>query len=260
MKKKIEKIKQIEEIDPYKTLNYTDTYLDVKKELETLIEQHEQRIKQHQSKIDEKEEETKEPEIDKQIERKSKEKGKPKKIDKVEYSKKLNEMLKKFELKPESIVKNNEIIGKSSQSESIESKILRRKPSKMKFKDPMQVLYDTNVRAELETLFPGYIDLLMSKQVYLTARTKHKRIKMAEMCIRNMPRYMKEKYQRLLHIVIYIFTLIPETKHSNVEDLKFSNLIEDLFFIDEDYSSEEEIPFPLLFVDPDEVKMEFSFD
>jgi len=100
----------------------------------------------------------------------------------------------------------------------------------------------------------------MKKEVYLTKRTKIKKLKIIEMFIRNMPQYMKEKYQRLLHIVKSVLTLVPETSTRSKEDLKFADLIEDLFYIEDEYSSEDEIPFYMLPADDTNVELELNID
>jgi hypothetical protein len=147
---------------------------------------------------------------------------------------------------------------KNVDRDTVSKRIMRQSPRKIRFDNPIEVLTDVNVRAELETLFPGYLDKLLSKEIFLTQKTKTKRIRMAELCIKTMPKYMKAKYQRLLIICKFVLRTIPEVSDTRREDLRFASIMEDLFMLDEESSDEELLPIYTLIPDTDEVEMELD--
>jgi hypothetical protein len=255
-KEALKRIKKVESIQRDTGILLSESFETVKKQLDIEIEEFRKRerekkpIEEGEINIDvvskddeEKEEKTENVEQE---------------IDSLTPSNNLLEMLSKISLSDISDSKSSKM-NLNNKNDTIERKIMNAKPSNMKFKDPVLVLTDIEFKAEFETYFPGYWDLIVNKEkIALTARTKKKRIQMAELCIRSMPQYMKEKYQRLLMIVKFVLTTIPETNNKNTEDLRFSDLIEDLFYIEEEYSSEDEIPFQLM--EPDSTRVEIQLN
>nr|UUW20945.1 MAG: protein of unknown function DUF1978 [Sanya bunya-like virus 5] len=169
----------------------------------------------------------------------------------------LEESLRKIDLgKVENFISSDTI--ESIDRVTVAQRILNQVPKKIRFENPIDVLTDVNTRAELETLFPGYIDKLIGKEVFLTKKTKIKRIRMAELCIKTMPNYMKAKYQRLLMLCKLVLKTIPEVSDTRREDLRFASIFEDLFMLDEEGSDEELLPLYSLLPDTDEVEMELD--
>jgi hypothetical protein len=169
----------------------------------------------------------------------------------------LNSSLEKIDITQiENIVKHDGFA--ELDRDTVSQRIMRQSPKKIRFENPIDVLTDVNTRAELETLFPGYLDKLLAKEVFLTSKTKAKRIRMAELCIKTMPKYMKAKYQRLLLICKLVLKTVPEVSDSRREDLRFASKMEDLFLIEEDSSDEELLPIYTLLPDTDEVEMELD--
>jgi hypothetical protein len=169
----------------------------------------------------------------------------------------LNESLSKIDLtKIETVVDQGDL--QEVDRNTVAKRIMKQSPKKIRFENPIDVLTDVNVRAELETLFPGYLDKIISKEVFLTSKTKLKRVRMAELCIKTMPKYMKAKYQRLLLICKMILKTIPEVSDARREDLRFASVMEDLFLLDEEGSDEDLLPLYTLLPDTDEVEMELD--
>jgi hypothetical protein len=175
----------------------------------------------------------------------------------VEENFDLSESLGKIDLSKIENIVNHEEFGQVDK-ETVARRIMKQSPQKIRFENPIDVLTDVNVRAELETLFPGYLDKLLAKEVFLTSKTKIKRIKMAELCIKTMPKYMKAKYQRLLLICKLVLKMVPEVSDTRREDLRFANVMEDLFLLDEEGSDEDLLPIYTLLPDTDEVEMELD--
>jgi len=138
--------------------------------------------------------------------------------------------------------------------------ITQQKPRHMKFKDPIDLLTDPEVKAEIETIFPGYWNDIIAKNIFLTKKTKRMKIRTADLYIKCMPRYMKEKYQRLLLIVKAFLAILPETNDERKQDHRFSSMIDDLFYFEDDSDSDSDLSFGSLYPDYDQVQMEPEID
>jgi hypothetical protein len=101
-----------------------------------------------------------------------------------------------------------------------------------------QLLTDIEFRSEINALFPEYVDELFAGNVRLSAKTKDRMRKYAQMQIAAMPRPLKPRYKKLRVLIESLFSLTYECNFRQNETMDFVSLVDELFT--ENLESEEE--------------------
>jgi hypothetical protein len=125
------------------------------------------------------------------------------------------------------------------------------------FSEPVRLLTDILVRSEFNTLFPGQLDSILNSEIRLSARTKQRIIKFAQMTIQNIPRRNRKIYSKLLYVVKCVLCDVQECNFNQNESLEFAAIIDSMFQDAEDTSSSEENINDLI---PDNIEDLVKFD
>nr|UUW20960.1 MAG: RNA-dependent RNA polymerase [Sanya bunya-like virus 13] len=129
-------------------------------------------------------------------------------------------------------------IAEAGQAREPIKEYIRARSSVYKYEEPMKVLTDPEMRAQFESLLPGYMDKIMNNEIRISSRTKKRIIEFAKGQISKMPEGSKRIYRRLLFLIRVVLNSIEECRFRQNESFDFVACIDQLFMEGED---EEEL-------------------
>jgi len=134
---------------------------------------------------------------------------------------------------------------------------LRVQYSQFNFQEPLRLLGDLVTRSELNSLIPGYLDLLLDGKIRLSRKTKLRIVNYANLQIKGTNRLMKKKMRKLLFVVKALLSEVQECNFLENENLEFAATLDDLFDLDSGSDSDLEEIIDLI---PDAIEDNISFD
>jgi hypothetical protein len=134
------------------------------------------------------------------------------------------------------------------------------KPKFFKFEKNVNLLTDESTKGQFNSLFPGYWDKFMNREIRLSEKTKRNKIKIFKMLTESMPLYMRSKYRKLVSIICSIFDSLPDCTYRHHEDFEFVNVIENLFFLEEEDSQSDSEASHDMRPDPEFIRMQTDID
>jgi hypothetical protein len=150
-----------------------------------------------------------------------------------------------------------EELSRSKQGPETVKEFFRANFSNFNFAEPLSVLSDIVARSEINVLFPGSLDAILNGDIKLSKKTKERIVRYAGLEIKEMPKMLRKKYNKLLFLVKAVLNDIPECKYLQSESLDFAAKIDEMFNKGNDMSDSDSPMEDLL---PELLTDKISFD
>jgi hypothetical protein len=144
----------------------------------------------------------------------------------------LEEMLAELKADISKLISGSGTFDKSSRT-------LRVIPRTMRFQEPVEVLTDLEVCAQIDTILSEYREALMRGEIFSTQRTLDVKIASAKNFIKTMSKRQQLVYNRILLVIKSLFSLVTIVNNRKMETHDFLNSVEDIFYTGAEHDEEE---------------------